>query len=60
MSTTRKPLTATEALRNIAAEAIERRRAQGLLPQHHLDLAAAVEILDPFDKPQQDRPQVLV
>lgn len=66
------PLTVADALRNIAAEALERRRARGISDtridpgesllldsaQHDPDGLIGGSILDPFDEPQQHRPQV--
>lgn len=68
----RPPLTVAEALRNIAAEALERRRARGIADhqlgpedrlvvgsaQHHLDRASAGMVFDPLDETQQHRPEV--
>ena len=59
MSTPSKPLTATEALRRIAAEEIARRQAQGL-SHDNFDLAGGVPVLNALDEPHQNRPQVLV
>lgn len=68
----RPPLTVAEALRNIAAEALERRRARGIADhqlrpedllvlssaQHHSDVASAGIVCNPLDEAQQHRPEV--
>lgn len=54
----RRPLTVAEALRNIAAEEMERRRLESA--QHHPDRLAAEAVLDPLHELQQDRAEVLV
>lgn len=57
-TTGRGPLTVAEALRNIAAEEMERRRLESA--QHHPNRLVAEPVLHPFHKPQQHRPQVCV
>jgi|GEM_PF-3788325 hypothetical protein len=54
----RRPLTVAEALRNIAAEEMERRRLESA--QHHADRLAAEAVLHPLHELQQDRAKVLV
>jgi len=68
----RPPLTVAEALRNIANEALERRRARGISDsqlspddvlvlgsaQHHADGAGAGPVLNPFDEAEQHWAQV--
>lgn len=70
----RAPLTVADALRNIAAEALERRRARGITDceigpddllvigsaQNHADRAGTSPKLNPLDEAQQHRPQVRV
>lgn len=57
-TTGRGPLTVAEALRNIAAEEMERRRLESA--QHHPDRFAAEAVLHPLHKLQQHRSEVLV
>lgn len=61
------PLTVAEALRNIAREAMERRRARGIADnclgpedilvfgsaKNHPDRPSASPVLDPLDEPEQ-------
>lgn len=54
----RRPLTVAEALRNIAAEEMERRRLESA--EHHADRFGAEAVLDPLHELQQDRSEVLV
>lgn len=68
----RAPLTVAEALRNIAAEAMARRRARGIAnntlgpedllvfgsAENHPDRPGAGSVFHPLDEPQQHRPQV--
>ena len=54
----RPPLTVAEALRNIANEALERRRARGPLAEYYPDCPSAESILNPFDEAEQHRSQV--
>lgn len=49
----RRPLTVAEALRNIAAEEMERRRLESA--QHHPDRLAAEAVFHPLHELQQDR-----
>lgn len=58
--TPKPPLTVGEALRNIAAEALERRRVRGLSAKYHADLAGAGPVLNPFDEAEQHWTQVRV
>lgn len=68
----RPPLTVAEALRNIAAEAMERRRARGIADntlgpedilvlsstENHSDGSGAGSVLHSFDEAEQHWPQV--
>lgn len=56
---TKRPLTAAEALRNIAREALER-RARRESAQNHPDCLDAGLVLHTPHEPQQHRSQVLV
>lgn len=58
MPVSKRPLTVAEALRNIAAEEMQRRRLESA--QHHPDRFAAEAVLDPLHELQQDRAEVLV
>jgi hypothetical protein len=59
-SSKQPPLTVAEALRNIAAEALERRRVRGLSAQHHADCASPGPVLNPFDETEQHWSQVRI